>query len=113
MSALSRSLGETPSLLEFDIRLSNSKNSRLELRASSDVKEKIKSAAELAGLDMSAFILMVAQREAQKVIDAQKQKMLSLEEWDNLDKLLASSTERNDAICHFMKRKFTNVRRKM
>lgn len=111
MSALNNPRSGGVQSLFVDANASTTKSTRLELRASFDVKEKIKSAAELAGLDMSAFILMVARREAQKIIDAQKQKILSLDEWDKLDKLLTSSTKQNDAINHFMKRKFSNVRR--
>ena len=58
------------------LALAGAKDTRVELRTSVDIKEKLREAASLVGVDMSAFILMAATRAAQQTLDEQRMRVL-------------------------------------
>lgn len=75
------------------------KNTRLELRATSEFKEKIRSASALMGVDMSAFIVLAATELAQKTLDKQRMRLLADEAWEKLNALIdAPMKEQNDDL---------------
>lgn len=88
------------------------KNTRLELRATSDFKEKVRSASALMGVDMSAFIVLAATELAQKTLEKQRMRLLTEDAWDRLNALIdAPVKEQNDDLERLILEKRRYVRR--
>ncbi|MGA5657886.1 DUF1778 domain-containing protein [Rahnella contaminans] len=82
------------------------KSTRLELRTTTDFKEKVRSASALLGLDMSSFIVLAATDLAQKTMEKQRIRLLTEEAWDKLNALIdAPVVERDDDLERLMLRK--------
>lgn len=88
------------------------KNTRLELRTTSDIKEKIRSASSLMGVDMSSFIVLAATELAQKTLEKQRMRVLSDEAWNKLNALIdAPVTDQDDDLERLMLEKRRYVTR--
>ncbi|MEN4527311.1 type II toxin-antitoxin system TacA family antitoxin [Pantoea agglomerans] len=92
-------------------QLSAQKDTRVELRTSLDIKEKLRTAASLAGVDLSSFIIMAATREAQHMIDAEHTRYLNEQAWNKMNAILESSPEPTEALIDLMTRAPRYVRR--
>ncbi|ALX78147.1 DUF1778 domain-containing protein [Cronobacter malonaticus] len=92
------------------LALAGAKDTRVELRTSVDIKEKLREAASLVGVDMSAFILMAATRAAQQALDEQRMRKLSEEEWNHLNDLINSPRQPREKLRTLMTRKPRYVR---
>lgn len=77
---------------------SEGKSTRLELRTTSDFKEKVRSASSLLGVDMSSFIVLAATELAQKTLEKQRMRLLTEEAWDKLNALIDApvNTQKDD-----------------
>lgn len=73
-----------------DVSLATAKDTRVELRTSTDAKEKLRAASSLAGVDLSAFVLMAAMEKAQELLDKQVMRTLSLDAWNRMVEALNS-----------------------
>jgi len=92
--------------------LAKVKDTRVELRTSADHKEKLRAASSLAGVDLSAFILMAAMEKAQELLDKQMMRTLSVEAWDRMMVALNSKPlEEDDDLVHLLKGIKSNVYR--
>lgn len=80
----------------------NTKDTRVELRTSVDIKEKLRAAASLAGVDMSAFILIAATQAAQRMLDDQRVRVLAAQEWDTVNAILKSDRRPGNQLREFM-----------
>lgn len=80
------------------LSLAGAKDTRVELRTSVDIKEKLREAASLVGVDMSAFILMAATRAAQQALDEQRMRVLSEQEWNHLNEVINSPRQPGDKL---------------
>jgi|GEM_PF-1188294 uncharacterized protein (DUF1778 family) len=87
------------------------KDARLELRTSVDIKEQLRLAATLAGVDMSSFILMVATQKAQELIYAEHQRVLSEAQWNKLNDAIMSPRQPGEQLKGLMQGKPRYVRR--
>ncbi|MBD2809723.1 DUF1778 domain-containing protein [Xenorhabdus sp. Vera] len=65
------------------------KNARVELKTSTELKETLRQAAQVAGVDLSAFILNAAFERAEEVLENQKSRELDEENWRTLNMLIA------------------------
>lgn len=88
------------------------KNTRLELRTTSDFKEKVRSASSLMGVDMSSFIVLAATELAQKTLEKQRMRLLTEEAWNKLNALIdAPVTDKDDELERLMVEKRRYVTR--
>lgn len=87
-----------------NVVLAGAKDTRVELRTSVDIKEKLRAAASLAGVDMSSFILMAATQAAQRAIDAERMRVVTANEWTQLNELLKTPHQPGDKLRNLMKR---------
>ncbi len=85
--------------------LAGAKDARLELRTSLEIKEKLREAASLVGVDMSSFILMAAMKAAQHELDNQRLRILSEYEWEHLNYVLNNPCPAGDKLRKLMTRK--------
>ena len=92
------------------LALAGAKDTRVELRTSADIKEKLKEAASLVGVDMSAFILMAATRAAQQALDEQRLRVLSEQEWNHLNDIINSPRQPGEKLRALMTRETRYVR---
>ncbi|BDO04959.1 DUF1778 domain-containing protein [Klebsiella quasipneumoniae] len=92
------------------LALAGAKDTRVELRTSVDIKEKLREAASLVGVDMSAFILMAATRAAQQTLDEQRMRVLSEQEWNHLNDIINSPRQPGDKLRALMTGKPRYVR---
>ncbi|BDO22415.1 hypothetical protein KAM645c_55050 (plasmid) [Klebsiella quasipneumoniae subsp. quasipneumoniae] len=92
------------------LALAGAKDTRVELRTSADIKEKLKEAASLVGVDMSAFILMAATRAAQQALDEQRMRVLSEQEWNHLNDIINSPRQPGEKLRALMTRETRYVR---
>lgn len=92
------------------LTLAGAKDTRVELRTSADIKEKLRQAASLVGVDMSAFILMAATRAAQQALDEQRMRVFSEQEWNHLNDIINSPRQPGDKLRNLMTRKPKYVR---
>jgi uncharacterized protein (DUF1778 family) len=81
-----------------NLALAGAKDTRVELRTSVDIKEKLRAAASLAGVDLSAFILMAATRAAQQTLDEQRMRVFSEKEWDHMNALINSPRQAGNKL---------------
>ncbi|MCC8381912.1 DUF1778 domain-containing protein [Xenorhabdus sp. PB30.3] len=65
------------------------KNARVELKTSTELKETLRQAAQVAGVDLSVFILNAAFERAEEVLENQKRRELDEENWRTLNMLIA------------------------
>ncbi|PHM58699.1 type II toxin-antitoxin system TacA family antitoxin [Xenorhabdus sp. KK7.4] len=65
------------------------KNARVELKTSTELKETLRRAAQIAGVDLSVFILNAAFERAEEVLENQKRRELDEENWRTLNMLIA------------------------
>ena len=80
------------------------KDTRVELRTSTDNKEKLRAASSLAGVDLSAFILMSAMEKAQDLLDKQMMRTFSVDAWERMTVALNSQPEdKDDDLVHLFK----------
>lgn len=88
------------------------KSTRLELRTTSDFKEKVRSASTLMGIDMTAFIVLAATELAQKTLEKQRMRLLTEDAWNRLNELIdAPVREQSDDLERLMLEKRRYVRR--
>lgn len=87
-----------------DMSLAIAKDTRVELRTSTDIKEKLRAAASLAGVDLSAFILMAATRAAQQALDEERMRVLNAKEWELLNNAINSPRPAGDKLRELMTR---------
>ncbi|EIX9340934.1 MULTISPECIES: type II toxin-antitoxin system TacA family antitoxin [Klebsiella] len=92
------------------LALAGAKDTRVELRTSVDIKEKLREAASLVGVDMSAFILMAATRAAQQTLDEQRMRVLSEQQWNHLNDIINSPRQPGDKLRALMTGKPRYVR---
>ncbi|WES87170.1 MULTISPECIES: DUF1778 domain-containing protein [Dickeya] len=81
------------------------KNARVELKTSPDLKDVLREAATAAGLDLSAFILNAALERAESVLDNQRRRQLSAASWQQLNQLLSEPAAPTLALQALMRRK--------
>ncbi|WKV51991.1 DUF1778 domain-containing protein [Dickeya fangzhongdai] len=81
------------------------KNARVELKTSPDLKDVLREAATVAGLDLSAFILNAALERAESVLDNQRRRQLSAASWQQLNQLLSEPAAPTLALQALMRRK--------
>ncbi|AYC18128.1 hypothetical protein DZA65_01226 [Dickeya dianthicola] len=91
------------SVFPNDIRVT--KNARVELKTSPDLKDVLREAATAAGLDLSAFILNAALERAESVLDNQRRRQLSAASWQQLNQLLSEPAAPTLALQALMQRK--------
>ncbi|MBT1427231.1 DUF1778 domain-containing protein [Dickeya dianthicola] len=91
------------SVFPNDIRVT--KNARVELKTSPDLKDVLREAATAAGLDLSAFILNAALERAESVLDNQRRRQLSAASWQQLNQLLSEPAAPTLALQALMRRK--------
>ena len=80
------------------------------IHVSSLEQEKLREAASLVGVDMSAFILMAATRAAQQTLDEQRMRVLSEQEWNHLNDIINSPRQPGDKLRALMTGKPRYVR---
>lgn len=81
------------------------KNARVELKTSSDLKDVLREAAAAAGLDLSAFILNAALERAESVLDNQRRRQLSEKSWQQVNQLLSEPASPTLALQALMRRR--------
>jgi len=87
------------------------KNTRLELRVTSEFKEKVRSASSFLGVDMSSFIAMAANELAEQTLEKQRLRMLSETAWNRLNELMtAPAKDIDDDLTELVMRKRKYVR---
>lgn len=84
--------------------LAGAKDTRVELRTSVDIKEKLRAAASLIGVDMSSFILMAATQAAQRAIDEERMRVVTAHEWAQLNDILNTPHQPGDKLRNLMNR---------
>ncbi len=94
--------GKTATLPDVEKAL---KNARVELKTSSDAKNRLREAAEAVGLDLSAFILSAAMERAESVLDNQRRRELSNQSWELMNQLIAEPAQPTLALKALMRRK--------
>lgn len=93
----------TVSQLPLDVRCT--KNARVELKTSNDLKELLREAAGAVGLDLSAFILNAALERAESVLENQRHRELSAQSWLQVNALLSEPAAPTLALQALMKRR--------
>ncbi|EGR1044243.1 MULTISPECIES: type II toxin-antitoxin system TacA family antitoxin [Vibrio] len=63
-------------------------SARLDLKTNKYVKSQLEEAAELSGVNLTAFILNAASEKAREVMKFHSQSMLSSAAWNNLNEIL-------------------------
>ncbi|WNJ80498.1 DUF1778 domain-containing protein [Cedecea neteri] len=87
-----------------DMALAVAKDTRVELRTSTDNKDKLRAASSLAGVDLSAFILMAAMEKAQELLDKQVMRTLSADAWERMIAALNSQpVDKDDDLVLLLK----------
>ena len=81
------------------------KNARVELKTTANLKDVLREAAAVAGLDLTAFILNAALERAESVLDNQRRRELSEESWHQLNQLLSEPAAPTLALQALMRRK--------
>ncbi|CAM3654471.1 DUF1778 domain-containing protein [Xenorhabdus thuongxuanensis] len=84
--------------------LKAAKNARIELKTSTELKEILRQAAQVAGVDLSAFILNTAFERAEEVLENQKRRELDEENWRTLNILIAEPASPTLALCALMRK---------
>lgn len=69
------------------------KNVRVELKASPNVKNRLREAAQVIGVDLGAFISSVAVKRAESVLDNQHHHELSNQSWELMNQLIVEPTQ--------------------
>lgn len=80
------------------------KDSRVELRTSSEIKEHLREAASSLGVDMSSFILTAAVQAANRALDEQRMRMLSESEWKKMNEILNTPRQPGQRLRNLMTR---------
>ena len=75
-----------------------SKNERLDLRVSSDIKALFSRAAEYSGTTMTAFVIEAARQRAQELIDQNEMVILNNEARDLFLEMLVNPPEPAEAL---------------
>lgn len=87
------------------------KNTRLELRVTSEFKEKVRSASSFLGVDMSSFIAMAAKELAEQTLEKQRLRMLSEDAWARLNEFMTAPAKGiDDDLTELVMRKRKYVR---
>ncbi|MFW5407762.1 DUF1778 domain-containing protein [Pectobacterium brasiliense] len=81
------------------------KESRIELRTSSEMKEQLREAASVSGLDMSSFVLAAAAQAAKQVLDEQRLRFLINSEWEKMNEILNNPRQPGERLRDLMTRK--------
>lgn len=82
--------------------LGSTKDARLELRTSSEMKDKLRAAAALAGVDMSSYILTLIAPEVNRVLHEERVRLLSEEQWEKVQNVLNSTAEPGERLRSLM-----------
>jgi uncharacterized protein (DUF1778 family) len=93
------------SSLLMDSSSRKQKDARVDLKTSSDLKDLLRQAASVAGVDLSAFILTAAFERAEAVLENQKRRELSEESWKLLNAVMAEPASPTLALHALMRRK--------
>ncbi|MFJ5320395.1 DUF1778 domain-containing protein [Pectobacterium carotovorum] len=81
------------------------KDARVELKTSSDLKNVLREAAVVAGLDLSAFILNAALERAEGVLENKRRRELSEHSWQQVNQLLSEPAAPTLALQALMRRR--------
>ncbi|EMJ8509195.1 DUF1778 domain-containing protein [Enterobacter hormaechei] len=92
-------------LATFPTDVKRSKNARVELKTSDDLKDVLREAATAAGLDLSAFILNAALERAESVLENQRRRQLSEQSWQQMNQLLSEPAAPTLALKALMRRR--------
>lgn len=85
----------------FVLHNEGAKKSRVELRVSTTQKHILQSAALNAGVDLTAFILSIALKEAERM----KVRSLTLESWEKINSLINNPPEPTNELIALFKGK--------
>ena len=100
---------KTPNVLhggsEF---LATTKDTRMELRTSSEIKNTLRSASALAGVDMTSFILSAALQKAQEMITNHNLIYLNKSSWNKLNEAIINPRQPSENLQQLMRRKTRN-----
>lgn len=89
----------------FPTEVKGVKNARVELKTSNDLKDVLREAAAVAGLDLSAFILNAALERAEGVLENKRRRELSEQSWQQVNQLLSEPAAPTLALQALMRRK--------
>lgn len=78
------------------------KDARMELKTTKSLKEMLKTAASLAGQDLTSFVLASAEERAKSVLSDYESLSLSREEQANFMKALTSPSRPTNALKELM-----------
>lgn len=92
----------------FPTEVKSVKNARVELKTSNDLKDVLREAAAVAGLDLSAFILNAALERAEGVLENKRRRELSEQSWQQVNQLLSEPAAPTLALQALMRRKREN-----
>ncbi|HFF9481096.1 TPA: DUF1778 domain-containing protein [Serratia marcescens] len=84
------------------------KNARVELKTSVSLKDLLREAAAVAGLDLTSFILNAALERAESVLDNQRRRELSEGAWHQLNQLMSEPAAPTLALQALMRRKMND-----
>ncbi|MEI7063982.1 DUF1778 domain-containing protein [Dickeya chrysanthemi] len=90
--------------------VSTTKDSRVELRTSSEIKEHLREAASIAGVDMSSFILAAAVQAANRALEEQRIRMLNESEWKKMNEILNTPRHPGERLRNLMTRTLEHER---
>ncbi|WP_285421879.1 DUF1778 domain-containing protein [Pseudomonas sp. efr-133-TYG-23] len=96
----------------LDETLKPAKNARLEIKTTEFAKERIKQAASISGLDMTAFIIASAFAKAEEVIENHRRIELSEKSFNRLQQILVEdeTAEPSNALLRLMRGQHENRR---
>lgn len=105
-------MGNTTLKLGDSSFLDTAKNTRVELRTSSEIKEQLRAASLLAGVDMTSFILMAATQKAHEMIEAHNVRSLNEIAWNKLNEIIMSPRQPSEKLQQLIKDTSRNVKRR-
>ena len=88
--------------------LATTKDTRIELRTSSEIKNTLRSASALAGVDMTSFILSAAIQKAQEMITNHNLIYLNESSWNKLNEAIINPRQPSENLQQLMRRKTRN-----
>lgn len=70
-----------------------SKDARVELRTTPEMKEKLRAAAVLSGVDMSSYILTIIAPEVNRTLNEDRLRILSEQEWNKVNEIMNTASQ--------------------
>jgi len=82
--------------------LAMTKDARIEVKTSSEIKELLQNAAQSLGMDLSSFLISVSTQRAKEIMREEQLLILSTKEWEKLEAYRSKEHQPTQALKELM-----------